>query len=531
MTQWIRTALVLAGFAAALAAVGVPTAGAEPGGPLCESHIGTCLDTRSHKNYEGDYVGHDEPSVLFYSNRAGSGNSNVWQLQIPRDPPVLPTQRSIASGTWNFQLHPAFWFGMAMCDTQSYPNVSSTCTADSDTNIKNSSDPNSPDYIGKHAGTAFMELQFYPPGYIQQFTGFSCAARQWCAAMTIDGLSDDLTQANNADCLQRAGEEYADFAYLTLNGAPQGPPDPLNFEFVGSGLPGPSVLYMNPGDRVTVSIQDSLVGVVTTVVDHTTGQSGSMTASVANGFGHPKFQPNASSCSDELYAYHPMYSTSSENTRVPWAAHSYNVAFSDEIGHFEYCNGPVDSDGICHQRNMDLDDDFCFDGSTSLLVHVAGCMDSDIDFNGTSYQPDWPGTFPNPVLDQLLHPQSFVVTSPLSGGLNYERVAFETDLPAIEFLQGCDVTTGAGCTNPPARAAFYPFYSTTGTGGSCAWREGGRFMPGTTNAFGGSSTTEYGSLLPLFYATDPRNPVPGTAFEDYHNGLSSNPCPSNGSLP
>ena len=33
-----------------------------------------------------------------------------------------------------------------------------------------------------------------------------------------------------------------------------------------------------------------------------------------------------------------MYATSSEHTRVPWAAHSYNVAFSDEIGHFEYCD-------------------------------------------------------------------------------------------------------------------------------------------------------------------------------------------------
>jgi hypothetical protein len=33
-----------------------------------------------------------------------------------------------------------------------------------------------------------------------------------------------------------------------------------------------------------------------------------------------------------------MYSTSGEHTPVPWAARSYNVAFSDEIGHFEYCS-------------------------------------------------------------------------------------------------------------------------------------------------------------------------------------------------
>jgi hypothetical protein len=44
-----------------------------------------------------------------------------YRLVLPRDPPVLPNQRS-TGGTFNFQLHPAFWFGIAMCDTQSYPN-------------------------------------------------------------------------------------------------------------------------------------------------------------------------------------------------------------------------------------------------------------------------------------------------------------------------------------------------------------------------------------------------------------------------
>jgi hypothetical protein len=33
--------------------------------PFCEVHVGACPDTLTHKNYEGDYVGHDEPSLLF----------------------------------------------------------------------------------------------------------------------------------------------------------------------------------------------------------------------------------------------------------------------------------------------------------------------------------------------------------------------------------------------------------------------------------------------------------------------------------
>jgi hypothetical protein len=65
--------------------------------------------------------------------------------------------------------------------------------------------------------------QFYSPGYVQQFDGASCDATKWCAAVAIFGLSDSLTQINNIDCLQRAGEEFANFAYLTKSGVPQGP--------------------------------------------------------------------------------------------------------------------------------------------------------------------------------------------------------------------------------------------------------------------------------------------------------------------
>jgi hypothetical protein len=45
----------------------------------------------------------------------------VYNLTLPTDPPKLPRQDG-SGGTFNFQLHPAFWFGMAMCDDQSAPN-------------------------------------------------------------------------------------------------------------------------------------------------------------------------------------------------------------------------------------------------------------------------------------------------------------------------------------------------------------------------------------------------------------------------
>ena len=75
----------------------------------------------------GKYVGHDEPAAVFYSNRAGSGNNDAYLIRLPKDPPVPPNQAGTA-GTDNFQLHPTFWLGMAMCDTQSFPEATSAAT-------------------------------------------------------------------------------------------------------------------------------------------------------------------------------------------------------------------------------------------------------------------------------------------------------------------------------------------------------------------------------------------------------------------
>ncbi len=101
-----------------------------------------------------------------------------------------------------------------------------TCTPDSDTNIKDGTDPAAPDYIGKHAGTAFMEMQFYPPGWVSWPAGVSCDATKWCAALNIDSLSEDLNTGtvNNDDCLNRAGLEPVSFAFITKSGVPHASP-------------------------------------------------------------------------------------------------------------------------------------------------------------------------------------------------------------------------------------------------------------------------------------------------------------------
>jgi hypothetical protein len=497
--------------------------------PLCERHPMFCPDPSSRQNYEGGYVGHDEPALLFYSDRAGSGNSSTYILRLPREAPTRPRQDG-TGGTWNFQRSIAFWFGMDLCESQSYPNPNVPCTPDSDANIKDSSDPSSPNWMGNHVGSGFLELQFYPPGWVPE-PNVSCDPTKWCAAMVVFGLSSSRTQLNNADCLNRAGEEWANFAFITRNGVPQAPPDPLNAT-TATFVPDPAqALFMNAGDTLRISIHDSPTGLVNSINDLTSDQSGSMTASVANGFAHPLFQPSAGTCAEAPYAFHPMYATSSEHTFVPWAAHTYNVSFSDEIGHFEYCNhanvkGTCVNPGV-NDPKKDADDTGCFNASDSLLAPVGGCVATESDFDGTSYQRDWSGTISNPAQDRRVHSPSFQFTSPLTDGRNYTRMAFETDLPAIE---PCSLD-GTGCVNPPAGAQFYPIYSTrSGPNGGCAWQEGGPYIPGTTNTFGGTSTAEYGPQLATYYPGDPGFPE-GFSVENFRNVLSGNPCVSSGRLP
>jgi hypothetical protein len=259
-----------------------------------------------------------------------------------------------------------------------------------------------------------------------------------------------------------------------------------------------------------------------------------MTASAANGFAQILYEPTATACHESPYTFRPMYSTSSEHTRVPWAAHSYNVAFSDEIGHFEYCSAVSAEGGDCTSNgepSLDDDDTGCFSAAFSLFVPIGGCIGTDNDFDGVSYQPVWPGTNRSPGQDKKFHPSSVEFTSPLFNTTqNYQRVAFEADLPRIEaadFGGNCDRFTGMNCVNPPPGSNFYPFYSTAKSNlnqakGRCVWHLGGAFIQHTTNTFGGSSAAEFGPLLFSFYPNP--NPAARLRTNNFRNVLDSNPC-------
>lgn len=133
----------------------------------------------------GVYVGHDEPSVKFISSAPGSGNDMTYVNTLGKDPHAKPTTSPHGKTVSDYaELSPAPWFGLPICDPGSYPQ--NPCKPDSDSNSGAISDPNA-------AGSAFMELQFYPPGYQPFVDGPSCDATHWCAALTIDSPSRSST--------------------------------------------------------------------------------------------------------------------------------------------------------------------------------------------------------------------------------------------------------------------------------------------------------------------------------------------------
>lgn len=412
----------------------------------------------------GWYIGHDEPSVQFLSSRPNSGNNMVWRITLPKKDPV-PTQSGTSVA--NFELTPAFWFSLAICDSNSYPQ--NTCIPDSDLNTGTG--------LTTDAGSALLELQFYPPGWPSFITQLSCDSTHWCAALNIDSLECNYNFGFcNPNCT-----EPVNFAFLQNNGVPPGPPAPgqqTNATFT----PNAHTLLMNPGDELLILIRDTPWGLLTFVFDLTTGAEGFMVAGAAEGFAHT----DLNSCQTTPYNFHPEYGSARAHNLVPWTALLANVNLAVETGHFE----------LGAKGDADIDDLPCFPGPT-----IAGCLalniGGDLDFDGPPYLPDWPDgskKHPSPVLigaanGKGIGPMSFTDDGYSAG---YAWLRFETDVPYSEST--CDLATGNGCVAPPAGAKFYPFYSQIGRGSDCQLAFGNDIAGKTTNDFG--KDAQYGSPTP-----------------------------------
>ncbi|HXY72692.1 MAG TPA: hypothetical protein VEM41_09120 [Actinomycetota bacterium] len=490
----------------------------------------------------GWYVGHDEPSVKFISHAAGSGNTMSYDMQLPVDPTSKPT--ASGSVTSYAELSIAPWFGLPICDPESYPQ--NACKPDSDRNTGMGAPTD--------AGSAFMELQLYPPGFAPWVDSESCSATQWCGAITIDSL---MCSYNFVSCNPNC-EEPVNFAFLQMNGVPAGPPSPQLFD-ISSQIPNAQTLMMNSGDVLQLSVTDPAAGLTTSIRDVTTGQTGYMTASAANGFMNTRM----SDCKGHPFTFHAEYNSARQQNQVPWAALEGGVLMEQEVGHFESCNavtyknpikqtgfkdesvyqtcvggqegkksvgeGPCSyKTGLCRNASTEgttgpqacptnnpatgalceFSDALCFPkGDRTVEINgtpgketssIAHCNDNwwqngDLDFDGMSYAK---GVWPNGSSD---HPTTFRYVGPFDKqGNTYPTVQFESDAPGSEFL--CNTAYGTNCQVPPLGADFYPYWSLNNSQtlngistppGACVWNFGDTIKDVTTNDLG--KDTQYGT--------------------------------------
>jgi hypothetical protein len=466
-----------------------------------------CIDPRGSDEgrFEdnGHYIGHDEPSVRFLSSQPGSGANTTLTERLPVEPAALPTASHPGNDvTHTFELTIAPWLSTAVCDPHSTPML--PCTPESDANAPSGTSPG--------AGAAFVELQFYPPGFAPFADSISCDNTHWCSALTIDSLECSPDGTCNPNC-----PEPVNFAFVQTNGVPAGPPSPQLSDLT-TVTPNSRTLLMNPGDAITIRMFNAKIpgghALEARETDLTTGQSGFMIASAANGF----MNTNPADCSGTPFNFQPEYSSARAQNIIPWGIGPYMINNEFEIGHFEVCTQVVGSavftegnftdtyyqncrgpyEKATEDPNLEPDDSPCFragdtHGGTAAPNLVTGCnvfFDAigDLDYDGTSYYPDWPDSV---TPDQF--PSTFLQSQPTtSGGLRYPQIQFMTDASATELNTNCDLNSGAGCVLPPQGPGnFYPYWTQARVGGLCVW-EFGNMRNG--NTFGGDA--QYGAVGP-----------------------------------
>jgi hypothetical protein len=313
---------------------------------------------------------------------------------------------------------------------------------------------------------------------------------------------------------------------------------------VASHTPNAETLLYNPGDRITIHMFDAPVpghagqkAFEVVVQDLTTGQSGFMQASAANGFQNTSIVD----CSGTPHNFQPEYNTAKRGNITPWAALQTDISTQYEIGHFEACtsitdpielplvNGTNDKTWLhCHgpyeetttpdsENGTEPTDAPCYPaGDTHGVQHTApdtitGCVDAltqngDLDFDGSSYWPDWPLKAVTPTEK---FPGSFVQSLPTTAGAQYPRFFIQTDAALSEST--CSGPPSPGCAVPPPNAPghFYPYFSRADNSGACAIEFGN--VSSGVNTFG--KDAQYGT-----------NQFPTQGYPEFIGPILSNAC-------
>ncbi|MBV9094406.1 MAG: hypothetical protein JO132_11090 [Streptosporangiaceae bacterium] len=361
-----------------------------------------------------------------------------------------------------------------------------------------------------------MELQFYPPGFAPFADNTSCDDAHWCSALNIDSLECSGSGYAPSPCNPNCTEPV-NFAFIQTNGVPTGPPSP-QLSNLATLTPNRHTLLMNPGDVIVVSMFDAWIpggrALEARETDLSTGQSGYMIASAANGF----MNTNPKNCSGTPFNFQQEYSSARAQNFLPWGFGPYMINSEFEIGHFEpctsvhgaatftmgsftdtyykNCSGPYET--TAEKPALEPDDSPCYPfgdthGGTVAPNLVTGCDVSfnatgDLDYDGTPYYRDWPDS-----VTPDRYPSTFLQLQPTTDyGQRCPQIQFETDNSATQLATGCNPATGANCVlPPPGPGNFYPYWTQATVGGLCVW-EFGNMANG--NTFGGDA--QYGSVGP-----------------------------------
>jgi hypothetical protein len=175
-----------------------------------------------------------------------------------------------------------------------------------------------------------------------------------------------------------------------------------------------------------------------------------MVASIANGF----MNTNPATCAKSPFAFHPEYSTASSNNFTPWTALSANINVAFELGHAE-----LNLPGTVGTGDGDADDSGCYAMFVSCFSTKSA---GDNDYDGFSYLSDYAdGT--------ASHPGTVVFHGgPVSGSSIYSPMQFKT-----EQLGG----QNGNCKTTAPNCAFYPWFSTAGTGDNACVFDFGNDLP------------------------------------------------------
>ena len=168
----------------------------------------------------------------------GSGSSQrSIRLRLPERPPALPNHGR-HGGYVTTSSSTRFWFGMALCDTESSPNPGTKiCVPPATPTSSTASIPRRPTTSAITRVRPLVEVQFYPPGWVpwpaadhqRRLELRRVAVVRGHGNLQLAAEDDTAGTLNNADCLRLGRARVLQLRVRHAERHPQGPPQPAVF--------------------------------------------------------------------------------------------------------------------------------------------------------------------------------------------------------------------------------------------------------------------------------------------------------------